>query len=226
MALQGTMMTLTSKDGAEIGYYHVKPAGARKGGLVCIMEIFGVTDHIKEVCDGWAAEGYEVVSPQLYDREEKNFQSAYSEEDIQQAMKLRDKVGYDHIADDVQAGIDFLKAQADGPVFVTGYCYGGSATWVAACRCDGLAAASCFYGRQIVDFADESPNCPTIMHFGEHDESIPMKFVNEIAKKHPELPIHVYDAGHGFCSDRPTHYNAEACKLARERSLKLFAENG
>ena len=59
-----------ARDGAEIGVYHVGPNDARRGGLVVIQEIFGITDHIKAVSDGFADEGYEVLAPSLFDREE------------------------------------------------------------------------------------------------------------------------------------------------------------
>jgi carboxymethylenebutenolidase len=53
-------------DGADISVYHVEPNGVRKGGLVLIQEIFGVTNHIRELCDEYAADGYEVLSPALF----------------------------------------------------------------------------------------------------------------------------------------------------------------
>ncbi len=61
MALRGKMIKMTMGDGAEIGVYHVNPEGERRGGLVLIQEIFGVTEHIMELCDGYAADGYEVL---------------------------------------------------------------------------------------------------------------------------------------------------------------------
>src|SRR5262249_2434062 len=88
VATQGKLLKMKMKDGAEIGVYHVEPKGTRRGGLVLIQEIFGVTDHIKEVSDGYAADGYEVLAPALYDREAPNFQATYSPEDIQKAIKI------------------------------------------------------------------------------------------------------------------------------------------
>ena len=88
MALKGKMEKMKMSDGAEIGVYRVQPTGARRGGLVLIQEIFGVTEHIMELCDGYAADGYEVLSPAIYDREAPNFQASYSPEDIQKAIKI------------------------------------------------------------------------------------------------------------------------------------------
>jgi carboxymethylenebutenolidase len=225
MALKGKMISMQMSDGASIGVYHVEPAGARRGGLVLIQEIFGVTDHIKEQCDGYAAEGYEVLAPALYDREAPGLQASYSQEDIQKAIKIaRELHPFAQSIQDAQTCIDALARK--GPVFITGYCYGGSVTWAAACRCTGLAAASGYYGSQIPQLAAETPRCPTILHFGEHDKGIPLDGVDKVKELHPEVQVYIYDAGHGFNSDRRTDYHAESAKLARERTLALFRANG
>jgi carboxymethylenebutenolidase len=225
MTTRGTMTSMTMSDGASIGVYHVEPKGARRGGLIVIQEIFGVTDHIREVADSYADEGYEVLAPSLYDREEPGFNVSYSPEDIQKAIRIaRNEHPFDLSVKDTQVCIDALKGK--GPVFITGYCYGGSVTWAAACRCDGLAAASGYYGGNIAQMAHENPKCPTILHFGEHDHGIPMDAVEKIKAAHPDVPVYVYDAGHGFNSDRRTDYNPDAAKLARDRTLALFHANG
>lgn len=221
---KGQAIALKAHDEAEIGAYHAKPAGARRGGLVLVQEIFGVTDHIRELADGYAADGYEVLAPSLYDRIARGFSASYSPDDIQKALAIRDKHPMEHSIADVQLCIDRLKK--DGPVFIVGYCYGGSVAWVAACRCTGLAAASGYYGRLVIDHVDETPNCPVILHFGRHDNGIPMEWVETIRARHPEVPVHVYDAGHGFNSDRRGDYHAESARLARERTLTLFRANG
>jgi len=168
---KGTMITMTMSDGAEIGVYHVEPTGKRRGGLVLIQEIFGVTDHIKECCDSYAAEGYEVLGPALYDREAPGFAVSYSPEDIQKAIKIaRGEHPFELSVKDALTCIDALTGK--GNVFITGYCYGGTVTWAAACRSDSLAAASGYYGGQIVQMNDLKPKCPTILHFGETDHGI------------------------------------------------------
>jgi carboxymethylenebutenolidase len=221
----GKMVKMKMKDGAEIGVYHVEPKGARRGGLVLIQEIFGVTDHIKELCDGYAADGYEVLAPALYDREEPNFQATYSPEDIQKAIKIaRGDHPFDLSVADTGTCIDALKGK--GKVFITGYCYGGSVTWAAACKCDGLAAASGYYGGNIAQMAEWTPKCPTILHFGKHDHGIPMEAVEKVQKLHPDVKVYIYDAGHGFNSNRRTDYNEDCAKLARQRTLELFRANG
>jgi carboxymethylenebutenolidase len=223
--LRGTMIKMKMSDGAEIGVYHVEPTGARRGGLVLIQEIFGLTEHIKEQCDIYAAEGYEVLGPAIYDREAPGLQASYSPEDIQKALKVaRELHPFDLSVKDSQTCIDALKAK--GAVFITGYCYGGSVTWAAACRCNGLSAASGYYGSLIPALAGETPKCPTILHFGKHDHGIPLEGIEKVQAAHPDVKVYIYEAGHGFNSDRRSDYNDEAAKLARQRTLELFRANG
>ena len=211
------------KDGFAFRAYHVPAKGARKGGLVLVQEIFGVTDHIRQLCDEYAADGYEVLSPSLYDRQERGFEADYTPDGIAAAMKLRD--GHD-MADsigDVQSCIDRFREASSDPVYITGYCYGGSVAWVAACRCKYLAAASGYYGRAIVDYLDETPRCPVMLHFGRTDASIPLEFVDRIEAAHPQVQVFRYDAGHGFNSDRRKDYDMASAELARARTLAHFA---
>jgi carboxymethylenebutenolidase len=219
----GETIALTSPlDGFSFEAYHAKPTDARRGGLLLIQEIFGVTDHIRELADGFAADGYEVIAPSLYERLERGFAADYNQESIQKGVQYSQATPWDQVAADAQVAIDQLQR----PVFVTGFCWGGAATWLVACRCTGVAAAACYYGRRISELVDETPRCPTILHFGKKDASIPMERVEEIRERHPDLPIYLYDAGHGFVSDRRADYDADSARLARLRTLAHFANNG
>jgi carboxymethylenebutenolidase len=219
----GETIRLKSRhDGFELAAYHAPAEDARRGGLLLIQEIFGVTDHIRELADGFAADGYEVIAPSFYDRLERGFAADYSADAIQKGVKYSQATPWDQVAGDAQAAIDALQP----PVFVTGYCWGGAATWLAACRCEGLAAAAAFYGRRITELKDETPRCPIMLHFGKTDASIPPERVEEIAAAHPDTPVYLYDAGHGFVSDRRADYHADSARLARLRTLAHFARNG
>ncbi|WP_332771696.1 dienelactone hydrolase family protein [Phenylobacterium sp.] len=217
-----TIRLASGFDGFELAAYRVRPADARRGGLVLVQEIFGVTDHIRELADSFADDGYEVIAPSLYDRLEPGFEADYGQEAIAKGVKYSQETPWDQVAGDLQAAVDALKP----PVFVTGFCWGGAATWLAACRCRGLSAASAFYGRRISELKSETPKVPIILHFGKTDASIPPERIDEIAAAHPDIPIHMYDAGHGFVSDRRADYDADCARLARLRTLALFANNG
>ncbi|KRB52115.1 MAG: dienelactone hydrolase family protein [Pseudomonadota bacterium] len=219
----GETITLKSGfDGFELGAYHARPTDARRGGLVLIQEIFGITDHIRELADSFAEEGYETIAPAFYDRLEPGFAADYGQEAVAKGVGYSQETPWDQVAGDAQAAIDALS----GPVFATGFCWGGAATWLAACRCTGLSAASAFYGRRITELKDETPKVPIILHFGKTDASIPLERVEEIREAHPDVRVHLYEAGHGFVSDRRADYHADSAHLARLRTLALFSNNG
>ncbi len=223
----GEMITMKMSDGAEIAVYHAQPDGPRKGGLVLIQEIFGVTDHIRELCDEYAADGYEVLAPALFDREHPGFECDYTGAEFDRAVDLaRNLHPFLQSTTDAQTCIDALKAK--GPVFITGYCYGGSVAWRMAQISPDLAAASSYYGSLVPTmFAGDAPRCATIAHFGRYDTGIPMEGVEAlIAKEYPTAQIFVYDANHGFNSDRRKDYHEPSADLARERTLGLFAACG
>jgi carboxymethylenebutenolidase len=202
--------------------WRAAPTDARRGGLVVIQEIFGVTDHIREVAAGFAAQGYETLCPALFDRRAPSFTAGYDAEGVARGRALSEATPWDEVAGDLSAAVAALAP----PVFVVGYCWGGTAAWLAACRVPGVAAASAYYGRRIPELLSETPRCPIILHFGRGDASIPMETVAEIGESHPDIPIHLYDAGHGFASDRGGDYRPDAAELARLRTLQLFAVNG
>jgi carboxymethylenebutenolidase len=119
----------------------------------------------------------------------------------------------------VQACIDALEP----PVFITGFCYGGTVAWLAAARCPGFAAVSSFYGGQIVDYLAETPAAPTILHLGKTDELIPPAAVEAIRAAHPDLPVYMYEAGHAFVA--PNGFHEDSARLSKLRTLAHFSKN-
>ena len=108
--MNGQMIRMKMSDGEEIGVYHAEAEGARKGGLVLIQEIFGVTAHIRELCDEYAADGYEVLAPALYDREHPGFEAEYTGADFERAVELaRDLHPFGQSLDDSETCVAALK---------------------------------------------------------------------------------------------------------------------
>ena len=209
------------------------PPGERRGGLVLVQEIFGVTEHIRELCAEYAEEGYEVISPQLFDRQQPGCELGYSGADWERAVQIaRGEHDWDQGIDDTARVISWLKGRLSdsggGPVFIMGFCFGGSVAWRMAQLSDDLDAASCYYGGYIATrFADEAPKCATITHFGRYDSMVPIEPVEKlIAKQHPTAQHFIYEAGHGFNSDRRKDYHPESADLAKERTLMLFKALG
>lgn len=220
-----TTVQMTAPDDHKFAAYHV-PAGGehgRRGGIVVIQEIFGVNGHIRAVADGYAAEGYEVYAPALFDRLETGIELGYEQSDIERGLELRGQLDDTWPVLDVQACVAQLRQQ--GEVGIVGYCFGGLVSWLTACRAVGVTAAVCYYGGGIAKHVDLHARGPVMMHFGERDAAIPMSDVQTVRDRHPEVEVHTYDADHGFNCDHRGSFDADAAKLARERTLAFFADH-
>ena len=217
-----TLTLKSAHDGFEFSAYHEAPFTPRRGGVIVLQEIFGIDAAIRHDVELWAKAGYEAIAPSLFDRQAYGFQATHA--DYTPGIAAARATTREQWTSDIAACRDFLKQR--GKVCIVGYCYGGSLAWMSASFVEGLAAASSYYGSMVPSMADQTPKCPTILHFGRHDHGIPMEGVEAVAAKHPEVAVHIYEAGHGFNSDRRTDYHPDSASLARERTLALFAENG
>lgn len=220
----GHDIKLTASDNFQLGAYRADPAGTPKGAIVVIQEIFGVNHHIRHVCDRLAGEGYVAVAPAIFDRTEPNFTSGYSADEIAVARKFVANPDWDAMLRDTQAAIDAVKSV--GPVGIIGFCLGGSVAYAAATKLTGLKAAVGYYGGAVVRFADDKPNVPTQLHFGEKDSGIPLSDVEIIKAKRPDVDVFVYPgAQHGFsCDERPSFDKASA-DIAWPRAMGFFEKN-
>jgi carboxymethylenebutenolidase len=217
-------LKLTTSDNHTLGAYRADPSGKPKGGLVVIQEIFGVNHHIREMCDRFAASGYAAIAPQVFDRFARDFESGYTPDEIAHARSYLGNLNFDLMMKDIEASVANLKGI--GPIGIVGYCMGGTAAFLAACRVSGLSAAVAYYGGMIGNFADEKPKCPLQMHFGEKDEGIPLTTVEEIKKKQPQAETYTYpDAPHGFSCDERASFRKDASDLAWQRTTEFFAKN-
>src|SRR6185295_4109218 len=117
----GKMIELTASDGHKLSAYRAEPAGKPRGAIVVVQEIFGVNSHVRSVADGYARDGYLAVAPALYDRVQRNYETGYSQDEIQAGMAVRGKITNDQALADVQAAIEYAK-QA-GKVGIVGYCW-------------------------------------------------------------------------------------------------------
>ena len=215
------MIGLTAADGHRLQAYEAAPAGTARGGVVVVQEIFGVNDHIRRVADGYAADGYRVIAPALFDRVRPGIELGYTDADIAEGRKIRGQLTFEQALADVEAA---RKALGDGNVGIVGYCWGGTVTWLAAARLSGFAAAASYYGGGIGQFAPEHPRCPTQCHFGEKDHAIPLTEVAAVRDANPAVEVYTYPAGHGFNCDERSSYSAKDAHLALERSIEFLNE--
>ena len=72
---------------------------------------------------------------------------------------------------------------------------------------------------------DLQPKVPNMLHFGEKDQHIPIAGVQEVAAAHPDVPVYIYPADHGFNCDHRASYDAASAELAWERTLAFFGEH-
>lgn len=219
----GKMIELTAADGHKLAAYRADPSGKPRGGIVVIQEIFGVNSHIRQVADGFAADGYLAIAPAMFDRAQRNVELGYTPEDIAKGREIRGKITNDMAVKDAEAAVK--AAAAAGKVGIVGYCWGGLVTWLAAAKVSGLSAAVPYYGGGILDNADLQPKVPLMGHFGDKDAHIPVEGVKKLAEKHPKHQIFIYAADHGFNCDQRGSYNAPAAKQARERTLEFFRKH-
>jgi carboxymethylenebutenolidase len=214
---------LMARDGHTFSTYIAKAAGKPRGGVVIVQEIFGLSPHICRVTDSYAQQGYLAVAPALFDRVARNVVLGYSPAEVEQAVGYRKQVPTAKAVLDIAAAVAICRHA--GKVAVIGFCWGGRLAWAAASELP-LGAAVCYYGGGIPDELPKTPKCPTLLHFGEHDRSIPLSDVERIRSAYPQGHYQIYDAGHAFGNDdRPQNYVPEAARLAREHTDAFLTQH-
>ena len=133
-------------------------------------------------------------------------------------------MGVDKPLQDVDAAIAELKKRGCKKVGVTGFCWGGTITWLSATRLKPDAAIG-YYGGGIHGAKAEKPTVPTMLHFGDKDMHIPMAHVNELRSLHSDVKIYDYPADHGFHCDERGSWDALASAQAYARTLEFMAKH-
>jgi carboxymethylenebutenolidase len=116
----GSTIDLKAADGFTLSAYTAGPTGGTKG-IVVIQEIFGVNHHMRDMCDRFAAEGYAVCAPALFDRVEKGIELGYTQADIDKGRDYRMKLNDAQVMADVEAAAKRLAGKKLG---IVGYCFG------------------------------------------------------------------------------------------------------
>jgi carboxymethylenebutenolidase len=212
---------LTAADGHKLAAWRDGPAEATRA-LVVVQEIFGVNGHMRNVCARFAAEGYAVIAPALFDRTERGVELGYTPEDVARGRDLRTTISAEGTLADIEAAAAALPAGAKRGI--VGYCWGGTVAWWGATRSRSFAAAVGWYGGGIASAKDEATRCPVQLHFGEKDASIPLSDVEAIRAAQPGVEIFVYPgAQHGFGCDERGSFSAPDAALAQRRTLDFLA---
>lgn len=213
---------LQASDGHRLAAHVANPNGAAEKAVIIVQEIFGVNGHIRSVADGYARDGFLAVAPALFDRVERGVELTYGPADMQRGFSLATQAGMENAVRDVAAAVEYATAQVgEQKVGVVGFCWGGSLAWLAATRLN-VAAAVGYYGGRISQYLKEKPRCPVMLHFGTKDAHIPQSEVDKIRSAYPDVPVYLYDAGHGFNCDQRKDYEPQSAALARVRTLDFL----
>mgnify|MGYP002623008695 FL=1 len=227
--------------------YVARPSGReRRASIIVVNEIFGVHEYIKDVCRRFAREGYVAIAPDYFDR-------AGDPAPLTDFAAIREIVNtatYEQVMLDTQGAVTWLGAQqvVDGDAIgVTGFCWGGAVTWMAAARFDAIKAGVAWYGRLArpetpptndpdrpwpVDIAGDLQT-PVLGLYAAEDRGIPVETVEQMrnalaATGNPSgSEIVVYPgAQHGFHADYRESYDAEAAADGWSRALAWFRAYG
>lgn len=224
---------ITSTDGGEFSAYVSLPPTGKGPGIVLIQEIFGVNAHIRAVADQYAQDGFVVVAPDVFWRQEPNLDIGYDEKSFEKGFGLMQGMDFPTAVNDLVAASTWLKAQSEvaGKVSSLGYCMGGMLSYLVGTTPGAVDAAVCYYGGGIHTALDRSEKAkvPMLMHFAEKDAFIPMEAIEQIQttfSSNEKVEIYTYrDVDHGFnCWARPM-YNQRAAALARGRTLEFLSNS-
>ncbi|MDP6708470.1 MAG: dienelactone hydrolase family protein [Alphaproteobacteria bacterium] len=198
-------------------------------GIVLLPEVFNTNEHIRSVADGYASDGFAVLAPDVYWRQEAGNYLPYTDEGRAKAQALRAELDTDQFARDLGDAVAALKARPDctDKVGVMGFCLGGKFAYLSGTR-HPIDAAVSYYGVQIDQHLDEADalGCPILMHFAENDPHVPPETVTAIGERMgawANVAIEVYPGTeHGFNRyGYPPHNEAQAA-IARARTLDHF----
>ena len=227
-------------DGSIPGYRAMPSSGGPFATVLVVHEIFGVHEHIKDICRRLAKLGYLAVAPALYAREGDVGRMS----DMQEIMKVVGKVPDHQVASDLDSTVVWAKStgKADtGKLAITGFCWGGRQVWLYAAHNPALKAGVAWYGpleRPKTEMTPDNPidfmqkiNAPILGLYGGADLGIPVAQVDAMraalkaAGKPSEIIVYP-DAPHGFNADYRPSYRPDAARDGWKRMTQWFKDHG
>ncbi|PRN03045.1 carboxymethylenebutenolidase [Pseudomonas sp. LLC-1] len=226
--MKGQYITLAADSGEHFQAYLATSIDGRGPGVVLCQEIFGVNAAMREVADHLAQEGYTVLVPDLYWRQEPGVDLGYTEADFQRAFALYQAFDEALGVRDIAASLRHLRSMeacsADG-LGVVGYCLGGKLAYLAACRLPEVACAVGYYGVGIENALHELEGLTgrLVLHFAEQDQFCQADARDAIIRalhQKPGTEAYVYPGvDHAFARPASDHYHKPSALLAHERSI-------
>jgi carboxymethylenebutenolidase len=226
----------------EIPAYRAMPAeGEHFPVVLVVQEIFGVHEHIRDVCRRFARQGYCAVAPELYARQGDVSQLSDWKQIFAEVVS---KVPDGQVMSDLDAAVAWARQSSKGDqrkLAITGFCWGGRITWLYAAHNSDLKAGVAWYGRLRGEPTELQPkypldivadiNAPVLGLYGGKDQGIPLADVDAMraALKAADKPseIVVYpEAGHAFLADYRPSYRAEDAAAGWAACLDWFRQHG
>jgi carboxymethylenebutenolidase len=221
-----------STDDGSFGAYLSLPRGGHGPGIVLIQEIFGVNQHIRNVADQYAADGYVVLAPDMFWREAPRVELGYDDAGWKRAVELMQANDFAKAQTDIAATVRALRAMpatSGEKIAALGFCYGGRLSYHTAAN--GLVdAAVAYYGGGIQNALERASQVkvPMLLHFGGNDSHIPVDAVKAVAEAfddNEQVTVHVYaGAEHGFNCNHRGSYNQRSAAQAHGNTLLFLGE--
>ena len=239
--LEAGDVSIPTADGRIPAYRAMPKSGKSFPVVLVVQEIFGVHEHIKDICRRFAKLGYMAVAPELYARQGDVSKLT----DIQEIIaKVVSKVPDAQVMSDLDAATDWAAKSGKGDtrrLGITGFCWGGRITWLYAAHNPKLKAGVAWYGRLVGQASDLQPkhpidiagslHAPVLGLYGGKDQGIPLDTVEQMraalkAAGNPSEIVVYPDAGHAFNADYRPSYNKEAAEDGWKRLQQWFKKYG
>ena len=221
-------VTLHTAGGKAFENYVARPEEGTPlhGCVVVLHEAFGVTDHIKRVCDDFAGQGYVALAPAMHAfsvGKPEGVVLPVNKAGLDEARQLIGRTAREDIVALVAACVAWA-AEQGLKAGLCGFCWGGSVAYLGASHVPGVAACISYYGGQMAQLAAEAqPTCPTLVHLAAHDRYIPLDEAREsLAANHPAAQVQIFDADHGFNRDDGVSYDPGVALVARRMTLDVL----
>ncbi len=212
-----TMVRLAAADGFTFDAFKADAGASRRGGLVILQEIFGLTDQLKSVARFFARNGFDAIVPSLIDRASPGTVVPFAEADRARTLMLA--IPPEKTAQDIAAAVRAVDGR--GGVSVLGFCLGGGLALQAATEL-ALAGGVSYYGTRLGSLLEKPPRCPMLFHFGATDTHSPPEVIEAVKKAIPAAETYVYPAGHAFANDARTTYVRDAAEAAHARTIEFL----
>ena len=219
-------VTIASHDGQSFNAYLAVPAAGHGPGLVLCQEIFGINDFMRRTAQALAEEGYVVLAPDLFWRQQPGIQLTDGPADMPRAFELYQRFDVELGVKDIASTLAALRAlpEQQGGAGVLGYCLGGKLAYLAACRTDADVAIG-YYGVGIEDSLQEAANLRgrLVLHIAEQDGFCPpparQRILEALGGK-ANVELYVYPGmDHAFARTGGAHYDKPSALMAHQRSM-------